>query len=257
MGRLIPWIGVGFLLPSALALALVVWAALQAGSSIELAPDRLSIESLETVAAAPQWQRGFADSFRIAIPAAVLSLVIGSAAAFGLQGLNSRWRGLLLNPILLPLLVPPLLLAVGWFPVFQRFGLYDSYLGIAMLHAALAVPLVVLPVFGGLRRIGAGPWQAAASLGIPPLTCARALILPALTRELTVAFTLALLFSLNETAISLFFSALHVQPLVQLLWSGVRFELSPKVFAAVCWLLLLEATLIVVLRLAFRRKRHD
>lgn len=240
-------------LPAFGALLLTVISALQLGPSVDLPPKAVSPIWLFEVIADTQWQRSIIDSLLIAFLAALIAVSAGVAVAIGVRPLSKPFRMGIVAVLLLPSLVPPVLLAAGWYSPLHGLGLFDTHRGVAILHAVLAVPFVALPVLAGFDRLGEAFWLAAPTLGISPMRTFLCLALPAIKSEIVIGTLLTIVFSLNEVAIALYATALDVQPLVRGLWAGVRFEYHPMVFAVSLWVLFFEALLGVVAYGVFRR----
>lgn len=240
-------------LPAFGALLLTVISALQLGPSVDLPPKALSPIWLFEVLTDTQWQRSFIDSLLIAFLAALIALPAGVAVAIGVRPLSKPFRMGIVAVILIPSLVPPVLLAAGWYHPLQSLGLFDTHLGVAILHAVLAVPFVALPVLAGFDRLGKAFWLVAPTLGISPMRTLLCLALPAIKSEIVIGTVLTIVFSVNEVAIALYATALDVQPLVRGLWAGVRFEYHPIVFAVSLWTIFFEVLLGAAVYAFFRR----
>lgn len=109
-----------------------------------------------------------ANSFIIAGLTIAISLVIGLPTAWALGRRRVRARNLLMTLILFPKTVPPITFALGLSREFFNLDLVDTHLGVALAHATLALPFVVLimsATFEGLDervleagRVCGGSW---------------------------------------------------------------------------------------------------
>jgi len=243
---------VGF--PAFGALFLTIISAFQLGPSVDLPPKTFSTIWLFEVVKDAQWRHSISDSLLIALVSTIIALPAGVAVAIGVRPLSQKYRTGIIGLLLLPSLVPPVLLAVGWYYPLHSLGLFDTHIGVAILHAILALPFVAIPTLVGFDRLGKAFWLAAPTLGITPIRTFVCLALPAIKPEIIVGTLLTIVFSLNEIAIALYTTALDVQPLVRGLWTGVRFEYHPIVFAVSLWLLFFEILLGVVLYVFVRKK---
>src|SRR3954470_6838644 len=146
----------------------------------------------------PTLQEALVHSLELAAIVMVLSVPIGTALALGMR----RWRGpgaeAANTLMLLPLVVPELVLAVGLFLLFTTaFG----FIGLGTTAQAIGqvtftLSWVVLIVRGRLATIGREVEEAAADLGAPPLhVVGRVLVpllLPAMAASLLVSFALSI-----------------------------------------------------------------
>ena len=70
--------------------------------------------------------------------------------------------------MLSPLIVPGIVVAIGIYYAFSRYGLVGSPVGLILAHTCLAVPFVVTSVSASLAGIDPRLEQAALSLGATP-----------------------------------------------------------------------------------------
>lgn len=244
-------------LPVAVGVGACIVGALQAGRSVRYPPTSFSLQSVLGVLQSPTWQERAATSLSIAAASAALALTFGVLVSCGLRGGSTFVRSLVVSVLLAPPLVPPLLLVVGWYEPLHAVRLFDTKLGLTLLHAALALPLATLPVLHGLERLPRAFWLAAANCGASPGRALVGLALPALWRNVATGGLLALLASVNEVPLSLYLTQLNVETLARGLWTGVRFEFSPEVFAAALLLLAIDVALLAVTALISRSWRES
>jgi ABC-type spermidine/putrescine transport system permease subunit II len=133
---------------------------------------------------------------------------------------------------MLPLVAPPLLVAIGLLPVVQRLGLWGSSTSLALAHALYGMPMVCwltrvallgvnLDVENAARGLGARSWQVVYRITLP-------LIGPSVLAGAVMAFVL----SLNEFILSLFLATPDTETLPRVLWPNLRYTLSPLVAVA-------------------------
>ncbi len=145
------------------------------------------------------------------------SLAIGGAAAlvatalgYGLAGAAARaprWRGWFEGVALAGVIVPPAVMATGWFLLFGRNGtsIAELFLLVVALNALMALPFVVAVLAPALTRLAAAHDRLCASLGISGWARLRFIDVPALRRPLAQALLLAGIMAMGDlTAITLF-----------------------------------------------------
>lgn len=122
-------------------------------------------------------------------------LLIGVPEAWVLSRLSPRWRAvsmvIVLGPLLISVIVRTLgwaillgsegvinrsLMALGWIDAPIRMMYTFSAMTVALVH--VLVPFMVLAVWASLQRLDPATLQAAASLGAPPTTVFRRVVLP-------------------------------------------------------------------------------
>ena len=108
--------------------------------------------------------------------------------------------------LLLPLIVPPIISAMAFYRWWVPLGLIDSYLGIILAHAILAVPLVLITVSASLANFDLRLEQASRSLGASLSTTLRRVILPSIRPGILAGAVFAFILSWDEIVVTLFIS---------------------------------------------------
>jgi putative spermidine/putrescine transport system permease protein len=148
------------------------------------------------------------------------------------------FRALLLSPLVTPVIV----LAIGTFMVFARWGLAGTYAGLIIAHSVLALPFVVVSVSASLQTLnpnlelaglglGAGPWRTFLRITLP-------LILPGMVAGAVFAF----ITSWDEVVTAIFLTTTTLRTIPVLVWGQVRTELSPAVAAVGTILIAISAS---------------
>jgi len=156
----------------------------------------------------PALSRAILTSLLIALPAALLSLLLAwPLARASAKATSATGRSLLNLSALLTLIVPPAVLATGWFIAASRAGLALSaapYLVIAM-NALMALPFALGSLAPAMQQSMAQHDRLCASLGIKGVRRLLLIDLPMLRRPLGLAAAMAFVLSLGDlTAITLF-----------------------------------------------------
>jgi spermidine/putrescine transport system permease protein len=143
----------------------------------------------------PLFVRVLVFSIRTAALATAISLVVGYAAAYFIATRPPRWRIPLLVLVILPFWTNLLIRTYAWIVLLGRQGLINRGLQgigaidepIALLYTDQAIvlgliysylPLMVLPLFASIERLGPAPRQAAADLGAGPVRAFLRVTLP-------------------------------------------------------------------------------
>ena len=92
----------------------------------------------------PDVGRGMLNSAVIAIGTTLLTLLLAVPAAYGLARLRLRFVAVFLVLFLIVQMVPSVNLALPMFVIFSQIGLVDTYAGLIVANASLAVPLAVI-----------------------------------------------------------------------------------------------------------------
>jgi multiple sugar transport system permease protein len=148
----------------------------------------------------------FVDSILIASGSAVLAISLGLPMAFGLSRLRSASGQVVLSSLILFRFLPPIALVVPVFVLFNDIGLADSRLGLLLMHAVMALPLVVLMLKSFFDEIPREVDEAARIDGASGWRVFRSILVPQIKGGISAAALLAFLASWTEFLFALFLS---------------------------------------------------
>jgi putative spermidine/putrescine transport system permease protein len=228
MTRAIAFLVLGFLL---LPLLAVVPISLSSSEILALPPPGWSWRWYQDFFADPRWRLALSNSFVVAGGTVALSVPLGTAAALGIW-LQAPGRGFWLALFALPMAVPAVVAALALYFAFAAVGLGSSLSGLILAHTLLASPFVVIAVLASLRGIPPSLPRAAASLGAAPLSVWLRVVLPLAARGIGAGAVFAFATSFDEVMVALFVAAPGQFTLPRQMFSGLREQITPTVFAA-------------------------
>jgi spermidine/putrescine transport system permease protein len=143
----------------------------------------------------PLFIRVLLISVRIAATATIVALLIGYPAALFISRVSPRWRVPLLFLVILPFWTSFLIRTYAWMVLLAPVGLINKLLiatglidsPLSLLYNEFAivvglvysyVPLMILPLFASLERLGSAPQEAAADLYASPFKVFRTVTVP-------------------------------------------------------------------------------
>ena len=114
-------------------------------------PPSLSLRWYEEYVGNPAWMQATRVTLTVAVLTVVIATPLGVAAAYAIS--QSKWRimRLIHMTLLLPLVVPIIITAVGIFFVFAKVGLAATMTGLVLANVMLGLPYVVISVAAGCR----------------------------------------------------------------------------------------------------------
>jgi len=242
-------VGVFLLLPTLIVLPM----SFSGAEMLVFPPSGFSLRWYTRYFSDPAWQAATWHSLVVAIAAALIATVLGTSAAMALVRGRVPLAGMLRSLLLLPMIVPAIVTAVAAFRVFSVVGLTDTLPGLALAHALLGLPFVVINVSAVLRRTDPRIEAAARSLGATPWLAFRRVTLPLILPGVAAGAVFAFLTSFDEVVVALFLTGIDSATLPVQMWSGIRFEINPVV-AAVSVLLVALSTAGFGLFAALRRR---
>jgi len=155
------------------------------------------------------WNNGQArdavvNSLIVATIVMVLSVVLGTLAAWGLTRLRFRGRGFIAGLNGAVLVVPWLIIGVAGLIFFSEIGVSLSLQTITLMHLVVTFPLVVAIVSAGLVRFQRSLEEAAIDLGATQRQMLRYVVLPQVGPSIAAASIFAFAWSFNNFEISFF-----------------------------------------------------
>jgi ABC-type spermidine/putrescine transport system permease subunit II len=199
-------------------------------------------------------------SLQIAAEAAIISTALGLCAALALGRMKPRFRAPFDALVYLTLVVPEIVIAVAsliffvqahsHFPAFPGLGRATILFGQVVFNASLAM-LIIRARFVGM---GDTLEEAAYDLGSGRLATFRQVTLPRLMPAIVAATLLSFTFSFDDYIVPAFTNGTtNTWPIV--LFSAVRFGLTPAVNALATIMLSVTVLAIVVTAVILRRSR--
>jgi putative spermidine/putrescine transport system permease protein len=178
------------------------------------------------------WTGPMINSIVTAIGTTILTMLVVTPAAFAMVRHRFRGRSFLNLLLLTPLVVPHIVMAVGYYSYFARLGLMQTYTGVILAHTALNAPLVFLTVSAALKGYDRNLERAAQSLGAPPIIAMLTVTVPVLRPAFIVAALLSFVHSFDETTVALFISGRDVATLPKRMFDAIRLNPDPVLAVA-------------------------
>ena len=216
-------------------------------------PEGFSFQWYAKMLEDPQWSRGFTNSVQVAILTAILATVLGTLAALGIVRGRFPGKGLANALILSPLIVPVIIIAIGFFAFYSITRLTGSLPGLVLAHTALAVPFVIINVGAVLRTMDRNLEMAAASLGADPIRTFWRITFPIILPGVFAGALFAFITSWDEVVVSIFMTSTRFRTLPVEMWEQVRQVVDPTVAAVATVVMVVTTTLLLLVFVARRR----
>ena len=199
-------------------------------------------------------------SLQIAAGASVIATVLGLCAALALARMKPRLRAPFDSLVYLTLVVPEIVIAVAsliffvqarnYFHAFPALGKFTILIGQVVFNASVAM-LIIRARFVGM---GDTLEEAAYDLGSGPLATFRQITLPRLMPAIIAAALLSFTFSFDDYVLPAFTNGTtNTWPIV--LFSAVRFGLTPAVNALATIMLAATVLAVTITAIVLRRSR--
>jgi putative spermidine/putrescine transport system permease protein len=254
-GAFIAFCGLVFLFLVAPLLAIVPLS-FNSGGYLFYPMEGLSLRWYDEFFGSATWRLSIRNTFIVGTTAALLATVLGTMAALGMARGRFFGRGILMALVISPMVLPFVITALGMFFFFSRLGLTNSLLGLALAHAALGVPFVVITVSATLQGFDRNLTRAAAALGARPLYAFRRVTLPVISPGVVVGALFAFAISFDEVVVTVFLVGPLQRTLPRQMFSGIRENLDPTIAAAATFMMLISVVLLVAVELLRRRSER-
>lgn len=221
-------------------------------SSFQFPPRELSLDLYVNFFTDPKWIGSLGNSLLVAVLAAALATVVGTAAALGLHNLTGRLSRFLRTLLLVSMVTPAIVVAIAVYVSFLQWHLVGSIGGYVLAHAAIGVPFVLISVTSALGGFEPQLLRASASLGASPLRTFLRVTLPLISRGVLTGAVFAFVTSLDEVVIALFLRSPTFQTLPVQMYNAVTVEVDPTI-AASSSLVVVTVTLLLLIPMLVRR----
>ena len=167
----------------------------------------------------------------VAVIASILSTIIGTAAAIGIDGLKKWQKSTVMNVTMLPVLNPDIVTGISLMLLFYIGKLPTGRFTLILAHMSFCIPYVILSVMPKLKQVNAGTYEAALDLGATPALATVKVtlpeIMPGVINGLLMAFTL----SIDDFIVSYFTTGPGVENLSILIYNAAKKGVSPSINA--------------------------
>jgi putative spermidine/putrescine transport system permease protein len=224
-------------------------------SYLEFPPQQWSLRWYREYFGSEQWMSATWTSLQVAVLTTLIATPLGTVAAYGMSSLPARLRNGLQLIVLMPLVVPVILVAVGVFHLYAKLGLNYTVAGVVLAHVALALPFVVITVMSGLKGYDHNLELAARSLGATRTRAFLTITVPHLRFSIQTGAFLAFITSLDEVVVAMFVSGGENATITRRMFNALRDQIDPTIAAiSTCLIAVSVLSLALVQLLASRQK---
>ncbi|MDQ7774699.1 MAG: ABC transporter permease [Paracoccus aminovorans] len=221
---------------------------------LQFPPPGFSLRWYQSLLGDPAWVQAGRVSLIVSVSSAVIATGFGTAAAYGLNMARARLANALQVVLLLPLVVPIVITAVGVFLIYARVGLIATLPGLIIANVMLGMPYVITSVLVGLRKFDPAQEMVARSLGMNRLRAFFAVTLPQIRPSVVSGLLFAFISALDETVVAIFIAGGENQTLTKKMFTALRDEIDPTI-AALSTLLTVASFMILAMMSLNLRKR--
>lgn len=256
-GYSLPWKKLGSMAGSfymvlvtlALVIPLVIIAgvSLTEGDFLQFPPEGFSLQYYTEIFTSTSWLQAIQLSLWTATAAAVLATALGGSLAFGLNRYDIRFSTPIWGVAVLPILVPPVIIAVGMMSFFLQLGIWGTPWAVVLAHGVVFSPFPFITISSGLDEIDSAYEEAAQILGASKFQTLKTITVPLIASNVTVGLMFVFIISLNEYLIALFVGGPGMETVPILIFSMLRYSYTPSIAAiSVIYMILTVAVILII-----------
>ena len=171
-------------------------------------------------------------SLQVAFVTTIVSVFLGTTAALCHRRLGRHWRSGYRLILLLPILLPELLTAMGLLFFLYQIGLGKSLFGLQIGHIIVTMPLTFLSVSAALQQVDPSLEEASDSLGAGSLHTFRHVLLPLIQAGIVSGALFAFVTSFDLFTISFLLKPIGGNTLPLAMFDFLTYDFDPTAAAA-------------------------
>ena len=194
------------------------------------------------------------NTLLLAVTATAIATVMGTAAAWGIDRMRSKWYRRVLNTVTdIPMVNPDIITGISLMLMFvfvgRLFGASTSLSFWTMLaaHVTFCLPYVILQVLPKLQQMDRALPEAAMDLGCTPLRAFWKVELPEMLPGIATGAIMAFTMSLDDFVISYFTSGTGFETLPIRIYSMTKKTVTPKMYALATIIFFVTLSLLLII----------
>jgi putative spermidine/putrescine transport system permease protein len=224
---LVAVIGIVLLFPIVILIVL----SFSAESYLHFPPHSWSLRWYERFLGDDGWQRALWTSLAVGAISCLIASIVGFLGAYALVRGRFVAKRMLMSLVLMPIIVPQIITSIAIYFLSAKLGLVGNRLWIAICHAMLALPIVVVMLMSALQAVDISLERAALGLGASQAMVFRRIVIPLALPGVVSAALFAFLASFDELIVALFLSGVSSQTLPVHIWNSLQMNVDPTVVA--------------------------
>jgi len=188
-------------------------------------------------------REGFINTMIVAVSATVIATALGTLLAIGI---NRHFRSAFVEAYsLAPAIIPDLALAIGLLAFFSLIGVTLGLHTVLLAHVVFGMAFVAAVVLARLGQTDPSLEEASRDLGAGPIATFFRITVPSLMPAIIAGALLVFTLSLDEFVVTFFTDGPSTPTLPIVIYSMVRFGVTPEINALAALLLLVSFTVVI------------
>lgn len=189
----------------------------------------------------PIWYKGIITSLQVGAITVINCILLSVPAALWL---NKYKSGVVLSLIVSPIVIPSIIIGLGWIFFFNDIGFTNNFVNLVIAHTTLCVPYVILMTLSSLNNYNEDIEKSARLCGASNFQVLKDIQLPIMIPGILTGSCLAFITSFDEFIVALLLLDYSTQTLPIVMWSYVTDIISPSVLSMSVIITLVYAVLI-------------
>jgi putative spermidine/putrescine transport system permease protein len=208
-------------------LLIVVPMSFSTATSFEFPPPGYSFGYYRAFFADARWTQPVINSIGIGLATMLLTMVLVIPASFAMVRQRFFGRSAVNLILMMPMIVPHIVMALGYYSYFSHLRIIHSPLGVVLAHTCLSVPVSYLIIAAALKGFDRNLERAAMNLGAGPLRTFWEVTFPVLRPGFLVGGLFAFIHSFDEAVVAIFISGQAASTLPRKMFDSIRIEADP------------------------------
>ena len=193
------------------------------------------------------------NTLSIAFLSAIISTIIGTLAAIGINECKKSTQNLILNFTYVPMVNADIVTGVSMLLLFIFLRIPRGYGTLLISHIAFNTPYVIFSILPRLRQLDPHLYEAALDMGATPVYAIWKVTIPQLMPSIITGAILAFTMSFDDFVISFFSTQGMVNNLPIYIYSMAKVGINPKINALSVIMFFCVMTLLVITNLRSMR----
>lgn len=198
------------------------------GNYFKISDFEFSIKWYSQLLNNPIWYSGIITSLKVGIITVICCIILSIPTALWL---NKHKNGVILSLIISPIVIPSIIIGLGWIFFFNDIGFNNSFVNLVIAHTVLCIPYVVLMTLSSLNNYDENIEKSARLCGANTYQILKDIQLPVMMPGLITGSSIAFITSFDEFIVALLLLDHSTQTLPIIMWSYVTDIISPSVLS--------------------------
>lgn len=168
-------------------------------------PQRIQWENYTFAWTAGYLGKATLNSTIVCVSTLILSMIVGSMAAFGIARLRWKFAKLMMTYFMIGMMIPVHCVLIPLFKMFSNVGLYNSLVGLIIPYVTFSLPITIFIMTGFFENMPRELFEAACIDGCSIYKCFTSIALPLAKTGLFVTGLISFVANWNELLLAMVF----------------------------------------------------